>query len=747
MKISFNDILNQNEVVVPIIQRDYAQGRSDAKSTIIRQKFLEAIFSVIQATLNGEKDALLELDFIYGYRMESKLQHEFYPIDGQQRLTTLWLLYWYISKQEKAGIAETEILKKFRYETRHSTNMFCQKLTQFNPEFSYSHITQEIKDQPWYFESWDCDPSIVAMLVMLDDIENHYQALASSNVWGVLTRSDHPLMLYMLDMKQVGLPDDLYIKMNSRGKPLTDFEYFKAGFIETLPAEDLRQRFEHSVDGLWADFIWDVVYSSNTVQQNNADLALTADACFLRLINYLTDMQAYVAGLPFTEHNSSVKEIEAIYGNRERAEFLFDALDKLALQHDKDPNFWQRHFYYDQGHFGVDKVRFYFQNKQVNLVETCLFYYEKSSRGVSLPEQILLYACTLQLIHQTDSFNRKIRIIRNLVANSENELRIHTIGQGLNEIKNYVLEGNINIFHYFKKDQIQEEKDKQKYLEQQPEKEETLYRLEDSALLRGCITLFDLDNTLKSRSQQFLSIFKEENSGGDWRRLSNLLLCFGDYTQDDGDLTNMLSGRQSDWRKFLTTPAYNKRQLFNKTKPVLIECLAHFEREPDETPTNRINHTLDAYLKQPKDWKYYYLKYDSFRQNCNQGYYSRRSKSEYVVYKMKERQFNGYHWDPFLESIKRLVNDQRLELRNYGDKLNITVGHDLLSVSSSPDGFLIANSNDVSYHNDIFDQLVQQNIISESGHFRVQQNDKGIDLDDRIEKGIELVNKVLRIIR
>lgn len=381
------------------------------------------------------------------------------------------------------------------------------------------------------------------------------------------------------------------------------------------------------------------------------------------------------------------------------------------------------------------------------MVKSCLLSYEKSDRRFSLPEQLLLYACILQCIHQTDDFNRKIRIIRNLVINSDNELRINTIGKALQEVQDYMLndDGDIGVFGYFKKDQIQEEKDKQAHLEQQPRISTTLHRLEDSSLLRGCISLFDLDDTLESRSRQFLSIFKEENTGEDWRKLANLLLCFGDYTQDDGELTNVLSGRQSDWRKFFTTPAYNKQQLFDKTKPVLMDCLDYFEAQQDETPDAKIQSALAAYMLQPKDWKYYFLRYGVFRQNCNQGYCSWRPDSDYVAYKMKERQFNGYHWDPFLVAIKRLVNDERNELNNYGGNLNITVGYDLLSVSSLANGFLVKNRNDVSQPNAMFGQLVQEQTILNSGLFVVKQDDMGTDLEDRIEKGVEIINKILQI--
>lgn len=64
---------------------------------------------------NGEQ---VVLDFVYGAKENDALN----PIDGQQRLTTLWLLHWYIAlKAEKVG----ETLKKFTYETRPNNKSYA----------------------------------------------------------------------------------------------------------------------------------------------------------------------------------------------------------------------------------------------------------------------------------------------------------------------------------------------------------------------------------------------------------------------------------------------------------------------------------------------------------------------------------------------------------------------------------------------------------------------------------------------
>ena len=78
--ISFWQLLETNKISIPIIQRDYAQGRKEESEK--RERFLESILKHIS------KQEKLHLDFVYG-RVKNNI---FYPIDGQQRLTTLVLL-------------------------------------------------------------------------------------------------------------------------------------------------------------------------------------------------------------------------------------------------------------------------------------------------------------------------------------------------------------------------------------------------------------------------------------------------------------------------------------------------------------------------------------------------------------------------------------------------------------------------------------------------------------------------------
>ena len=72
-RLSFWELLNRHAVQIPVIQRDYAQGR-ESKTKVIK-KFLDALKSAV--TGNS-----VELDFIFGDVKDSF----FRPLDGQQRL-------------------------------------------------------------------------------------------------------------------------------------------------------------------------------------------------------------------------------------------------------------------------------------------------------------------------------------------------------------------------------------------------------------------------------------------------------------------------------------------------------------------------------------------------------------------------------------------------------------------------------------------------------------------------------------
>jgi uncharacterized protein with ParB-like and HNH nuclease domain len=219
------DAVNINRIVVPKIQRSYAQGRKGER--YIRDTFLKDIFEHLVA----EKD--MDLNFIYGAvrKMENSMVFEL--IDGQQRMTTLFLLHWYIANRELSHSSEEYVdisskLAKFTYETRVTSTDFCQMLASYRGEVNSSTPSKALKQSKWYFKAYDKDATVECMMNMLDAIHHKYEDILSKEGEISLFKSLNKLQFQVLSLGEFGLTEELYIKMNSRGLPLSSFDNFKA---------------------------------------------------------------------------------------------------------------------------------------------------------------------------------------------------------------------------------------------------------------------------------------------------------------------------------------------------------------------------------------------------------------------------------------------------------------------------------------------------------------------------------------
>ena len=110
-----------NDIRIPVIQRDFAYGRIEEADK------RESLISKLYSHLEPNNPIPYILDFVYGKIDPDK---NFYPIDGQQRLTTLYLLHLYLAKKDKSrdDFLKLTYLKKFHYESRRNSEDFCDYL-------------------------------------------------------------------------------------------------------------------------------------------------------------------------------------------------------------------------------------------------------------------------------------------------------------------------------------------------------------------------------------------------------------------------------------------------------------------------------------------------------------------------------------------------------------------------------------------------------------------------------------------
>ena len=248
-KLSLWELIEKFKIQIPKIQRDYIQGRKSAKKNI--KEFIDDLFSSLK------NNVPLSLNFVYGV-VENQI---LIPIDGQQRLTTLFLLHLYIfAKAKKLGDYANDF-KLFSYETRMTTNRFIVALIENAQaeDFDFS----DIKNYSWYKTTWDNDISIVSCITTLKLIDAAFKQSDFSDMKTMQNRliGDCPITFMFMTLENFGSADELYIRMNSRGKQLSDFENFKAELYEKVEVKDIDTDFKGKVDGAWTDLLWHMTVS------------------------------------------------------------------------------------------------------------------------------------------------------------------------------------------------------------------------------------------------------------------------------------------------------------------------------------------------------------------------------------------------------------------------------------------------------------------------------------------------------
>lgn len=326
-ELTFPSLLNKyDKILIPMIQRDYAQGRNDKKAQEVRTNLLNDIF---------EKDNV-HFDLIFGsceWRNENDGgKNYFIPVDGQQRLTTLFLLYLYAQKIIKSLKND---LSKFSYDTRRAAADFCKEVTTkhwiVKPNEKVSDV---IRNSVWFMNYWENDPTVAGMLNMLDAI--HEKANAERRTFPNLDN----VKFYFFDLKSSGLNENLYLKMNSRGKPLTAFEKLKASiekklqdnsdsdgtnnyFPENGPTlKTFKDKWKFFMDREWVNAFW------NREKPEDTDISITAF-----IVRFLSGY--YNSFYESNEENDVSEKLKDINNRNSYADFIpFEPINKsLELKH------------------------------------------------------------------------------------------------------------------------------------------------------------------------------------------------------------------------------------------------------------------------------------------------------------------------------------------------------------------------------------------------------------------------------
>ena len=699
------------KIEIPIIQRDYAQGRKSEGVGRIRDRFLDALF---QSIINNEH---LTLDFVYG---DVSKEGVLTLLDGQQRLTTLFLLHWYIAKKENVATVEFEFLNHFSYATRFSSRDFCRELVKYSPDFSNEKLSETIKDQAWYPYEWKNDQTIQGMMVMIDSIHERFSH--QNGLWQSLVVEKN-ISFYFLPLNEMGLTDDLYIKMNSRGKPLTPFEHFKAEFEQVLKqeSEKLSKEINHKFDIEWTDMLFPFRGNNNIIDDE-----------FMRYFHFISDIICYQSEISFEKDEFKVASL--LYSNEnknanENIEYLknsFDCWCNLDIV-----EFFNELF--SKNIYEEDKVQLYQDDLNI-FKECCDNYGEYSGRNRRFPlNKILLLFSINTYLQNTEKvfeneFRRRIRIIRNLIWNSPDEIRDDRMKTLLSASKTIILTGEIPVSEKgdlgYNVRQKEEERKKIEWLGANYELKDELFQLEDHSLLKGCIAIVDLNNSINFN--KFRLLFDNCNKD----LINSALLSIGDYSQ-------LISWRCQTGAKVNESVWFDlfhptkQRQGFDKTFNILSTLLSKFDES--DISNEHLELLVNKFLtnsETPKDWRYYIIKYSPMRKgNFGMYYWGNLLENPYEIIMMNtEKSIGGRNWDIYLYTLYNLpVFAEKLSLGEYayqGDKLKIN-----------------NTSIEIKCLNDKY-EVTRNEICTE---YEIKQNN-GIDVEDRVEKGEQIINDLLKVV-
>ena len=374
-------------ICIPKIQRDYAEGRN---SEAIGRKRYSLLNDMLDVAYGIRK--YLSFDFVYGYVVSgnkivagNNWQNQqaypnvaFEPLDGQQRLTTLFLLYWIFGRD--ADLRDQNGHSLFFYETRDTSEEFCHWLVKQSADTIIPHWESEVEriksqnksnEGKWktekntrgvvdpienrlrfplapvpslftYMQSfssfkwdWHDDPNIHSMITVIEHTVKIIKERGLKYEDGIGNKANLDNITFMLLDDLVCDGDQLFEKMNARGKALTSFEILKSSLEEEMEQQGLPKSnaslvsdWQNAMDGDWIDYCWDSSdIGANPQLKTVRSVEEKLERLLVRMVGksfYATD----VTGTPITSNSEATDYTAQFIDSISKRETINQVIDR-----------------------------------------------------------------------------------------------------------------------------------------------------------------------------------------------------------------------------------------------------------------------------------------------------------------------------------------------------------------------------------------------------------------------------------
>ncbi len=552
---SFWSEISEYKIQVPYYQRDYAQGRIDnGRIDNIRKVFVEEMYGAIMGSNNNE----CHLGLVFGSYDEN--EKVFIAVDGQQRLTTVFLLHWYVAWRENKLKDYKEKLLNFSWDTRSYSSQFVELLFKIQPS---NNVIDAIKTNSYYFSVWENDPTVKGMLTMIEEIEKQYpndMVLCSK-----LFSNDCKIKYDILKLEKDS-DGKTYLKMNSRGRSLTTFELFKSKLLDKY-----KPNFGHKFDNEWLSFMIKISATSDS-QFSDPDIP------FMYLINEYTYLQLKLKS--GSDIANDYKEFTDAKVKGELTDVPFINFDKYNCAFEGDClEFFEKSLdwicqNYENIKLIDNEIRFSDSRFFIDAVikdDNPNFTHRAKLFAVFKYAELTGYA---QI--DTELYKKWTRVFRNLVANTDIDAsNIGGICKAINKIDNSDIYGylsNGGEISAFTKDQVAEEIAKAKQILYGAPRsdgkswEEIIIKAEKFVFFKGAIRF----------------LFTQKDIGDDWEHFDAKWANTQEYFDKDG----VKDGNEND--KLYKSNALLMKSLLANCDDFRKRIWGHFEFSNDANRWKRI---------------------------------------------------------------------------------------------------------------------------------------------------------------
>ena len=240
------------KIIIPDLQRDYTWGdkihSNDNKRAVLVSDFCDNLVNLF----NSSPNQLIPFGMIYAYQSP---ENHYHLIDGQQRITTLFLLMGMLYKYTKLPKLRERLVSDFelnhddqepylQYSIRESTLYFLSDLVVkfFLIDQNNAKEVKIIKSEPWYFSEYNHDPSIQSMLGALEVIEKLINENKTLDFEDFSEWLINKITFFYFDMENREHGEEMFVVINTTGEPLTITEDLKPLLLGDISCKETREK-------------------------------------------------------------------------------------------------------------------------------------------------------------------------------------------------------------------------------------------------------------------------------------------------------------------------------------------------------------------------------------------------------------------------------------------------------------------------------------------------------------------------